>query len=324
MRLLFAALVWAALLSHGASFAQGPNAALAHSGPVDEARELLDTYYGDQRILDRAANLLEQANRSNPRDANNFVESARIAAMRSALSGGRPDPELFARFGALLDQALSIDDSNVKAHLLKAEFFEYENRPDEMLRELDRAKALGTDDPWLLVGYGKHSDAIKAYTNAHRYFSQVEKRGPGRTNSDRKAYVVALYELSKLIVAGESLDTKLPKYAELILRERHPTDAWNVQALAARFLGQRMFDQSVRYAREAVKTMDFGAGRLTLAAALYAHAANEVIAGRFLKEVRAQLDEAAALGFSREQILAYLHQRSKLRDIEEMVGRMTL
>lgn len=271
---------------------------------VAEARELVDTYYGNGNLL-KAAALLERAYAENPKDANVFIQAARITVMGGHIKFDEFKSGTFERYAALLDKALALDPDHPKAHILKAEVFYRQKRYADQLRELDLAKATGTNDPWLQIGYGVHYKATNAKIKWLEAYDSVIERGPGKTASERKAYIAALRALSG-VTSGETYEVKLRKTAAIALKERYPTDAWTPHGYAEYFIDEQLFDDAIFYAREALKTMDFGAGRLTLAAALYGKAALLLATGAPPAEIEKLSSEAKKFRYSKETILHYL------------------
>jgi tetratricopeptide (TPR) repeat protein len=282
-------------------------AALPNESPlVAEATELLDTYYGNQKNLAKAAELIERAYRNNPSDANAFVQAARLTAMGGALTFGRFKGDTVEHYGALLDKAISLNKKNQKAHILKAEVFKIQKRPADQFAELELAKALGDNDPWLKIGYAVYFDETNATRQSFVAYEEVERRGPGSTASDRKAYISALTALSNFEIKGQSGLDRIRKYAALALKERYPTDAWTPLEFAETFVDNQSFDDAILYAREALKTMDFGAAKLTLAASLYAKAAQLKLQGGDPKQIAGFVNEAKGFKFSKNTVFEYL------------------
>lgn len=302
--LIHAALIL--LLSAPVGWATAQPPVSKESSTVAQARELVDTYYGKQVNLLQATQLLEQAYKEDPRDANVFVQAARITVMGGHIKFENFEPGTFARYGALLDRALTLDPANPKAHILKAQVFERKGDFKNQLSELERARGLGTSDPWLQIGLGRYFMNVGVFPQAYAQFRAVELRGPGETASERKAFVAAMFELFKLEMYGENRAAKLREYAEAASAARHPDDAWTPHGLAEYFIDVEQFDVAVGYAREALQTMNFGAGRLTLAAALYAQAAQMKIDGHTSSELLPVIEEAMSFGFSRSVIIEYL------------------
>jgi tetratricopeptide (TPR) repeat protein len=288
-------------------------APLAESARVAEARELLDTYYGNQANLIRSAQLLERAFEANPMDANVFVQAARITVMGGHLKFDEYQNGTFERSSALLDKAISLDPRNVQAHILKASAFRRQGAYQNQLVELDRAKDLGTNDPWLQVGYGSYYRLTNSLGRSYEAYSDVARRGPGSTASERRAYIAAIDVLRTFNVGGVQAKDKIREYAAIALKERYPTDAWTPLGYAEHFIDYHLFGDAIFYAREALKTMDFGAGRLTLAAALYARAAQLTSMGGSPKEIETLLSEARKFEFSKATILEYLLERRGIK-----------
>jgi hypothetical protein len=272
---------------------------------IAEARELLDTYYGNDNLI-KASALLERGYKSNSDNSHFFVQAARATVMGGQMSFGESRPNTIERYGMLLDRAIALDDSNSKAHILKAQVFAYTDRAAQ-LAELDKAKALGTADPWLLVGYGDYCFDLKALDKAFAMYTEVQRRGPGSRESERRAYVKAL---SSLTGFPHPTDVKmLREYAALAMKARHPADAWTPLTFAESFLDEQLFDESIFHAREALKTMDFGAGRLALASALYGKAAQLTVAGKPPSDSQLFIEEARKFKFTKTEIFSYLSRR---------------
>jgi tetratricopeptide (TPR) repeat protein len=203
----------------------------------------------------------------------------------------------------LLDKAIALDPSIPTAYILKSEVFEKRGEFDAQLAALDRAKALGADDPWLLVGYARYYRRLGQPGSAFDLFAKIEARGPGVTASERKAYVTALRQLSTFPVADNEIEDRLKKYAALAVQARYPTDAWTPHYFAESFLNAGLYDEAITYARIALQTMNFDAARTTLAVALYAKAADLNLNGKALNELQLFIDEAQALGVERLAVL---------------------
>ncbi len=285
---------------------------------VAQARELIDTYYGNDNLV-KAAALLERAYKSNPNDSHLFVQAARAAVMGGHIYFDEYQPNTIEFYGQLLDRAIALDDSNAKAHILKAQVFQDRKQYAAQLAELDKAKASGTTDPWLLIGYGNYYSEIDATGKAFSIYSEVQRRGPGSTASERKAYVSALSLLGDFSRPGDAPGKMLREYAALALEARYPTDAWTPLGFAESFFDKQLFDEAIFYTREALKTMDFGAGRLLLASSLYGKAAQLSVAGKPSAESKPFIDEARKLKFTKADIFAYWGRRDQEGNLRALV-----
>ena len=292
---------WCCLLAALLSSAPTAAASPPESEEVARARELVDTYYGKRSNLDQASELLARAYKANPADPNIFVHAARIEVMGSPVNDSTID-----RYASLLDKALALDPSNAKAHLLKAEVFEYRKDLPARLKELELAKALGPNDPWVAVGWARYYFDIKDFLESFNGYSSVVEPGPGTSASERKAYVAAIDGLMYLKFGDDSDEEALRRYAALALKGRHPADAWTPVKYAELFIDQQLFQEAIVYAREALRTMDSSAGRITLAAALYARAAQMQIAGRPASELAPLVVEARQFRHTPKEVLEYL------------------
>lgn len=272
---------------------------------VDKARELLDGYYGQPERLTQAAAILKDELQRNPKDAQVCVEVARLTIKGGHIVEQQFESGTVERYHEWLDKALKADPDNVTAHILKAEAYGIQRRYEQEKAELDLAKASGTNDPWLLIGYAQHSQHVRDAASYY-FLTEAKKRGPGTTATERKAFVTALTDLARYVQPG-SVEVELRELGELARKERDPEDAWVLGNFADEFIWSGMFDDAIAYADDAVKVMNYGAGRRSLAVALYAKAATLIQAKR-PDEAQKLIVRARSLGIGPQAVLARLEQ----------------
>ena len=275
---------------------------------VLEAKQLLDTYYGNRANLQKAAALLERALSGDSKDANAYVQAARLTVMGGYVGGERFRDGMIENYHAFIDKALATDPKNQKAYILKAEAYDIQRDFLQEKLALDKAKALGSSDPWLWMGYARYYSKVNDPTTAFHFYTEVEALGPGTSAESRRAYVSALVKLARFKPpAGQP--SRLKSLAATAWRERFPTDAWTLGNFADEFVFHGLFDDAIRFSREALRTMDYGAGRLTLAVSLYGRAA-QLVSMKRASDARRLQEEAARLGFDRAAILNRLEGSS--------------
>ena len=243
-----------------------------------EAKEALDAHFGTQAQLTRASALLTRALTEDSTDATVYVQAARLTVRGGHVVSTQFRPGSVDAYGELLDRALALDPRNAKAHILKAEYFFIRRDPVSERSELDKAQQTGTKDSWLHVGYGRHyangGDTVRAGSS----YAEARSRGPGNSLEQRNAYVASLNGLARL--AADADDEKaLKDLVEPTRQGRDPRDAWGLGNLAESLVRGGLFDEAIVLAREALATMNYGVARVTLAAALYARAAEFTAAG---------------------------------------------
>lgn len=280
----------------------GSASATPTSGPLTlKAKEALDAHYGNQKQLNAAAALLTRALAEDEPKAMVYVQAARLTIKGGHVVATRFRPGTVDAYGELLDRALSLDPVNAKARILKAEYFHLRRDYRSERAELDKANETGTKDAWLLVGYGRHHEQVGKANQAFAYYTRVRDRGPGPTTEQRNAYISSLNRLAAFAVSWD--DPKaLRELMQLIRKECDPRDAWALGNLSDSLVSAGMFDDAIATAREALATMSYGSGRLTLTAALYGKAAELTVAGEH-EAAAPLLQEAHANGFSRRAVL---------------------
>jgi tetratricopeptide (TPR) repeat protein len=267
-----------------------------------EAKEALDADFGGNTgQLTRASTLLKRALSEDKTNANVYVQAARVAVKGGYIVSSRFQPGSIDAYGELLDQALELDPNNLKARILKAEYFHIKRDYASERIELDRAQAIRTNDPWLLIGYGRHFFAKGDADLARSYYAQARDQGVGLSVEHRKAYIYSLVELAGFAASADD-QTSLREITQLVRTQRDKRDAWSLGNLSDALLRVGMFDEAITTAREALSVMDYGVGRLHLVAALYGKAAeltdkgSESAASPLIEEARSyRVDKSSVL-----------------------------
>ncbi len=272
-----------------------------------DAKVLLDTYFGDRQNLEQASALLTKALAADDKDPDVFVQAARLTIKGGHVVYSQYQPGAVDAYEELIDRAIKLDSKHTKAHILRAEAFSLRKNYTAQKEALDRARELGSKDPWLSIGYANYCTNIKDSCEFN-HLRNVQALGPGTTADSRNAYVASLKSLARY-KPQPGVVPDLKSIAESARKERNPSDAWTLGTFADRFIFRGMFDDAIAYSREALAVMDYGAGRLTLAAALYGKAAERQAAGD-LEAADPLIREAMALNFAKADVLDRLSDSS--------------
>jgi tetratricopeptide (TPR) repeat protein len=172
-------------------------------------------------------------------------------------------------------------------------------------QQLARGLSIAPADPWLRVTLAKYYDEIDQPDKAAAELNRVISGGPGPDSEQRRAYTVAMVRKARILGELENA-SEVRAWAMMADVSRHPKDAWTLGSFAETFLAIGLFDDSITYASKALKVMDYGVARRTLAFALYGRAAELVSKGANGSEV--SLREADELNYSRQAAIDWFER----------------
>lgn len=235
---------------------------------------LLDGYRGDSTSLEAASADLKNILVRNPRYAPAHREMARYFIMQGHISSERFEPGSLEAAEYAINKALEIDPKYAEAYVLFGHLYRLMGRHREALEALKKAEKLGTNDPWLynnwadlLIAEGKYEEAVT------RYRKVIDSKTP-----NRKAMGVALEGMIRYYVSVRKLDKADLFYRKSIAFE--PDSAWGYGNYAQFLLCKKDdYENSILRSRQALRIMNYGAGRYWLASALYRKWAQSVISG---------------------------------------------
>jgi len=253
-------------------------------------RKLLDTWRGEGAVLAEARKRIDTTLLIDPNCAPAFRELARYYIMKGHLVGRKFRPGYLMSAQVSLDSALRLDPDYADAYVLYGHLYHLQRKPEQAHAALDMAEKLGTDNPWLplnratlLFTEGRIEEAVELYRH-------VLKQKP----DNKKAMSAAFGGMISCHKKRGDLGSADLTYQELIAFE--PESAWNYGDYANFLLyHQGNFERAITMGRMALKIMDYGIGRKTLAAALYRKWAHYLIEEKDPAKAQPFFDEAYSL-----------------------------
>lgn len=275
--------------------------------------------------LAQARELLDEITARDPQNYCALKELARyylragythsIAALNQGhmYSLSRFTPGTLQRAEALLKRSLSINPNYAPAYVLLAAVYYPLKRFKEAREALIHAEALGNDSPSLHINWANILRATGDTDAAADHCRIAIEKG-------NKAVFNAAYE--GLIYYHEDRK-EYNKVEELYqtMFKKDPTYAWG-RGNYADFLRTKLgrFDDAIFYAREALRIMDYGVGRETLACSLYSKWADLIVNQKKPQsEAQKYYDEAFRLYPDLDLVMAYEGSHAKGKALVELL-----
>jgi Tfp pilus assembly protein PilF len=236
---------------------------------VSQAREWLDAYpAGGSEGLAQARENLEKVLKASPNNAQARIQMARFHIKAGYINSRNFTPGSLDRANWELKRALAADPKSADAYVLQGHLFFLLYRPVDALKSLEKAKAIGTDNPFLYLNWVDALMDLKRWNEAEEQLRNLLARYGEGVRGSVHAKLAGIYR------SQGKLDEADKQYREFLALE--PRDAWGHGNYAYFLLFTRgMPDAAITEAEKALEIMNYGIGRLTLAAALYAKWAQE-------------------------------------------------
>lgn len=274
---------------------------------IAEAHRLVTGYYGDSRVLTRAAALIAAVLQEHPDSSDAYVEAARITVKGGHIVSNRFEPGTQSSYRALIDKALELNPMNVRAISLKSESSMMAGDIEEGLAWAKRGLSIDPDFPWLKLRiadyYRKKNDASRALGVLREIDS-----GPCEKDDDyRAACVSALTQQVRYFSVPGNTDV-LNHFAARIEKLRNPRNAWVLGDLSYAYIQVGDYDKAILLGRKALNIMNYGVGRLNLAMALYIKASKDSASGN---DSSPAMKEAKSLGVGAESVIEWFRTAGK-------------
>lgn len=236
---------------------------------VSEARHWLDDWSGQRELLAKAAGNLERVLSVNPKNVEAHIEMARLHIRAGYINYRNFQPGALDKAHQELRRALNVKPDSADAYVLLGNVFYLGYSSREALKALEKAEAIGTDNPWLYLNW---ADALmdlnrwdEAESKLHKALAQYGTMAAPPTRVQRTVHE----KLVQMYVQQRRLEDADKEYRKLIALDR--AYAWARGNYATFLLFTRgMPDAAIAEAERTIEIRDYGMVRLTLAAAHYA------------------------------------------------------
>jgi tetratricopeptide (TPR) repeat protein len=323
--LLLASLMFAGLVMAAQGVVPMPNTSIMSE--INQARDLLDSWSGQGEILAKAKYILDRVMARDPQNyhalkevaryyiMDGYISSVKVSNGRNIYSVGRFEPGTLERAEKVLKTALHINPNYAEGYILLGHVYSQQSRLKESCEALAKAEALGTDDPWLHLNWAYVLIASGEIEKAADRYRIVLRSG-----TKNKKALISTYSFLIEFHKDRREYEKVSDLFETIFKI-DPTNAW-ARGNYADFLRTELgkFDEAVAYAREALRIMDYGVGRLILAKSLYGKWADLIISDK-KPEDQAQeyFDEAFRLYPYLNLVMAYEGSYAKGRALVQLL-----
>lgn len=231
---------------------------------VPEIKSSLDSYRGDGKLLKEAKSLLDAVLRIDANCAPAYMELARFHIMDGHIHSNIIRPESLALAERSLNDAVAVDPDYADAYVLFGHLYRLMGRHKDAVESLEKAKLIGTGNPWLWLNWADLMIDERRYDLAAQYYQQVIDSKTTNSKAMLAAYegLITYYEDTGALSNADIMHLDAIQY--------EPDNAW-LYGNYASFLLYKVgdYDKAIQYGRMALERMDYGVGRQTLAAALY-------------------------------------------------------
>lgn len=274
---------------------------------LDKIKTLIDSYEGDGRVLEQAKNSLDKLLRGYARYPEVHIQMARYYMHRSTIDGRSYHGRMVAAAERETQEALRIDKNYAPAHLFLGHIYSFTGRYSLAETELETAKQLGSESPWLEIRY---AELERRTGHADQTIDRLNKFIGSKPEPD--VLTAAYQELGSAYSKIGDLDGTNRAYKKVT--ELEPDDAW-AQGNYARFLlfYRGDFNGAIKYAAKALQIMPYGHAAYTLAGGFYAKWAHLRLAQQDPAEAEYYLNLARELYPDMGRMMAEMSRYPKMQ-----------
>lgn len=236
---------------------------------VAEARDWLDEWPEKPEALTKAAANLQEVIRRNAKHANARIEMARLHLKAGYIRNRTYQPGVLKKAQQELQLVLFENSKSADALILLGHIYYQRGQFPAALKLYGQVEQIGTENPWLHLNWADALIELERLDEADKRLKKAQAQLMAMKDPPRGPMRAMLEKTSTVAQKQGRLDDADKAYRELIAFD--PGRAWVHGNYAAFLLFERDSpDAAIAEAEKALAIMDYGIGRLTLAAALYA------------------------------------------------------
>ena len=287
---------------------------------TERAQILIDEYFGRGNNLSEAAVLLDEVIKKDKNYVPAYIEMSRIV-----LKGGHIVNYEF-RGGtlnvaySLLNEAININPKYGGTYVLLGHVYSMAGQLPAASEALEKAAALGTNNPWLHNNSAFVFYTQKNYLMARSAYEKIVAKGPGKTSQQRNSYIDAIEQLMKIAYL-ESNSIELLNLAKTVVQSAYPDNAWTWGNAGGLLCRDGYFDLGLEYNRKALSIMQYGVARGNVAFCLYGKWAELTEAGKH-KQAEAYFLEAYQINANiREIAVSFSRSGPRLKSLSKIFNQ---
>lgn len=240
---------------------------VAASSPDDkrvyaEIQDLLDSYSGDGRQLAAAEEMAQALLRSNSQSALAFIALGRIAYNNGYISGDDYAPDAIMTAHSHFRKALALDPKAIDAYYYDANAYLFEKKYPEARAMLEKAKQLGFPALKIELLYANIAVAQKNFSEAEERAQRVATQ-----SSDNNLVARAHRVLISVYKSQARYDRAEAAYLRIINLDQ--TSPWAHANFSSFLVGQKRYDDAIRYGERALDLANFGMAHQVLGKAYF-------------------------------------------------------
>lgn len=232
---------------------------------LKEAKKSIDSWHGDPAPLITAKAILDQLLEKDPKLVPAHLQMYRFYKKDGYISRKKYKPGSLESAERHLKLALRYDPGYADTYVFYADLYLLKNNAAAARQALEKAKTIGTQDPWFDLEW---ADLLRLEGKKEEAGAALNKLIAGGT-TDKTVLAAAYDNLITYYMERKEFAEVKTLYEKMF--ELDPTNAWS-RGNYADFLLYELgdVDGAIRYADIALRIMNYGMGRFTLASALYA------------------------------------------------------
>lgn len=278
------------------------------------AQILLDEYFGNHDNLTEATRLVNEVLKSDEEYVPAYIQMAR-SLLKDLCTRDCKDYDPVEN---ILVKAMKLDPDYADTYVLMGNLYNHKNDFIAATLYLDRAKKMGTKNPWLYYNYADIYYLQRDYAAADKLYEEVVKLGPGNTSQQLNAYINSLQKQQE-IAYQNSQSERLLNLAKKTVAAAHPKDAWTRGNTGNYLCREGYFDEGIGYSKDALSIMQYGNAYGYIAFCSYGKWAELITEGK-TEEAQKYFDEAFRLDPDIEKIaIDFSGSGQKLRELRPIL-----
>lgn len=280
------------------------------------ARDELDQWRGQREYLAEAGKVLTKIIQEDAAFAPAHRELGRLYIMAGYINGDNYEKGSLSPAEKEILKSIEIEPDYADSYVLLGHLYTNLKNYSKAMESLKKADEIGTKIPWLDLNYADLYIDIGADDLAEKkYLNVVESN-----TNNKKAYGTALQGLAKLYTRKGDFKKADEWYEKTTQYE--PESAWN-WGNYANFLLYRMndADRAIKNGEQALKIMDYGMGRFTLACALFAKWAQGIESGNDPVQAQKLFDRAYALYPNIGEVVATMRRNKNTAHASDLIEK---
>jgi len=218
---------------------------------INQAQKLIDTDFGHHTDIVKATKILTAVIKQDRTYAPAYVQMAKVVLASRDQIEEKHQQKILETAGEFVNTAIDLDPDYAETYVQAVRLHILSGNYELALATVNKAKLLGSTNPWLESYVAKIHYATSRYSEADNAYQLISDKGRGNTAMQYKVYMTAVTQQMNIAYLTSNLE-RMQALATKLVESANPQDAKPWANAGGVLCREGLYDKGIEYTQNSI------------------------------------------------------------------------